>query len=110
MNKTYHMFCNRGNKAVSRLVISAKENSVGILKFGGSTGMKFALKEGIQRISVKYPEVTASVVRESIAFEFIDFIPVGIRYSIWLDQTDSKEEKRVMKDYYLLQKFPGIFG
>lgn len=108
MKKTYHMFSNRGNSVVSKLVEGVKENSVGILKFGGSTGMKFALKEGIQRIAIKYPEVGASVVRESIAFEFIDFIPAGIRYSIWLDPTDSKEEKQAMKEYYLQQKFPGI--
>lgn len=110
MKKTYHMFSKRGNRAVVRLVEGVKENSVGILKFAGPIGMKFALKEGILRISVKYPEVTASVVRESIAFEFTEFIPDGIRYSIWLDPTDSKEEKLAMKDYRLQQKFPGILG
>ena len=108
MKKTYHMFSRRGNTAVSRLVNGVKENSAGIIKFGGSTGMKFALKEGIQRIAIKHPEVEAFVTRESIAFEFVEFIPIGIRYSIWLDPKDSKEEMQTVRENYLQQKFPGI--
>lgn len=112
MRKTYHMFSRRGNIAVSRLVDGAKESIAGMLKFNGPDGMRFALLEGIRRISKKHPEVEASIVRESIAFEFIDAIPYGIRYPIWLQKSEKAKQDmlRAKKDYQLGQKFPGILG
>ena len=112
MRKTYHMFTNRGNIAVSKMVSGAKENLTGMLKHGGDDGVRFALMEGIKRISNTHPEVDASIVRESVAFEFIDMIPQGIQYSIWLLHSiqAQKEIRRVKHEYVLGIDFPGILG